>query len=340
MAKFAICKCFYTDNYFIRSIQAHMRYESDEQFKRDYGDIPQRYSVSMDSILSEVKEEKQRRHDFVEGSATRRSQIQNNYVPLRKDIFNLQERFLDERFLSLWRSVCDGNTAALKEYQIEQDKYELYQFPVFKEEFCRFLMEEIANFQKTDLPRLPPNTMNIYGLLLDEIGFTSLFDTLRAKYLTPLAALVYPDWTGTGLDSHRVFTVSYKADAEKGKIQQRDLALHYDNAEVTLNVSLNANTDNTDYEGGEIGFGNVKTGMNSDSGEVTQDAVVEHKFGWGIFHRARQMHKALSIEKGHRSNLILWMRASSIRNRQCPMCWKEPKLINVSQGCYGDGFTN
>ena len=49
------------------------------------------------------------------------------------------------------------------------------------------------------------------------------------------------------------------------------------------------------------------------------------------------MHFAQAIESGQRDNLILWMRSSSVRNIQCPMCEQKPDLV-PSQG-YGDGFT-
>lgn len=169
------------------------------------------------------------------------------------------------------------------------------------------------------------------------MGFTKFFDDLRTRYLNPLARIAFPEWTYEGLDSHRVFTVLYQAQPkdtrDPAQKQQRDLSVHFDNAEVTLNVSLN-----TEYEGGEIHFGNVRTGPTSVLNTGTQDVVIEHKFGWGIFHRGRQLHGALPIEQGWRENLIVWMRSSSIRNEQCPMCWKKPELIPVDEG-YGDGFT-
>ena len=64
----------------------------------------------------------------------------------------------------------------------------------------------------------------------------------------PMAALLYPEWVAaSGLDSHRAFTVSY---AQGGDV---DLAYHYDNAEVTLNVCLGKR-----FTGGELSFGPMK----------------------------------------------------------------------------------
>lgn len=67
----------------------------------------------------------------------------------------------------------------------------------------------------------------------------------------PLAAALYPDWTGvSGLDSQRAFVTSYD-HAQRG--EATELALHFDNAEVTLNVSL---TDT--FQGGELFFSGMR----------------------------------------------------------------------------------
>lgn len=64
---------------------------------------------------------------------------------------------------------------------------------------------------------------------------------------------------------------------------------------------------------------------------------LKHVTGAGILHRGRQMHLAQAVESGERDNLIMWMRSSSVRNIQCPMCERKPDLIPF-QG-FGDGFT-
>ena len=90
---------------------------------------------------------------------------------------------------------------------------------------------------------------------MEEIGFYPNFmDKLRQEYLNHIAKVLYPKWFGeTGLDSQRAFIVSYNTTAEGAdKKATTDLSLHFDNAEVTLNVSL---TD--DFEGGELFFGGL-----------------------------------------------------------------------------------
>ena len=88
--------------------------------------------------------------------------------------------------------------------------------------------------------------VTVIQVLLSELGFDCGFlDKLRENYLQPVASLLYPEWVGpSGLDSHKSFTVSYTLDGD------RDLAYHFDNAEVTLNVCLGRS-----FSGGELSFG-------------------------------------------------------------------------------------
>ena len=67
------------------------------------------------------------------------------------------------------------------------------------------------------------------------------------NYLNPIAKLLYPEWAGADIDSHRTFIVVYQIGKDV------DLSYHYDDAEVTLNVSLGKN-----YEGGELYIGGMK----------------------------------------------------------------------------------
>lgn len=81
--------------------------------------------------------------------------------------------------------------------------------------------------------------------------YQSFMDPLREEYLNPISSLLYPDVLGKGtiLDSQRAFIVSYKV--EDGE-ESTELSLHYDNAEVTLNISLSDG-----FAGGELYFGGL-----------------------------------------------------------------------------------
>ncbi|MEE6504087.1 hypothetical protein FKM82_005061 [Ascaphus truei] len=199
----------------------------------------------------------------------------------------------------------------------------IHRLPIFLPEFCRALVEELENFERSDVPKGRPNTMNNYGVLLNELGFDELFLTpLREKYLQPLASLLFPDWGGGRLDSHRAFVVKYALH------EDLDLGGHYDNAEVTLNVSLGK-----EFTDGNLYFSDMRQ-VPANERRYTE---VEHVFGQGILHRGQQVHGALPITSGERWNLIIWMRASSLRNKLCPMCDREPRLVETLGE--GDGFS-
>lgn len=86
-------------------------------------------------------------------------------------------------------------------------------------------------------------------ILLNELGFDEGFLTpLREQYLTPLARLLFPEQGGGNLDSHKAFVVTYKMD------EDLDLNYHYDNAEVTINVSLGK-----EFCDGVLYFGDMRT---------------------------------------------------------------------------------
>ena len=80
------------------------------------------------------------------------------------------------------------------------------------------------------------------------MGFDEEFMTqFRIDYLMPISQLLFPEWVGQGLDSHRVFVVKYAMN------EDLDLSYHFDNAEVTINVCLGR-----DFSGGELYFGPMK----------------------------------------------------------------------------------
>ena len=66
---------------------------------------------------------------------------------------------------------------------------------------------------------------------------------------------------------------------------------------------------------------------------------VRHRKGVGIFHPGSELHGAMPVT-GSRTNLIIWLRSSAIRNKECPMCGNTPDLEAVDVGdSMGDGFT-
>ena len=165
-------------------------------------------------------------------------------------------------------------------------------------------------------------------VLLNELGFDEgLLTPLREHYLSAVAGHLFPDSGGATLDSHRAFIVSYGSEADL------DLDLHYDNAEVTVNISLD-----DQFQDGELYIGRMHSDLQSmPHSSAPEYCSCQHKLGYGLFHRGQQMHGALPLSAGVRHNLIMWMRSSVTRNHLCPMCQRKPDLVKVSGT--GDGFS-
>ncbi|XP_072299267.1 2-oxoglutarate and iron-dependent oxygenase domain-containing protein 2 isoform X2 [Eucyclogobius newberryi] len=323
------CACFTTDNIFLDEYKVHVRFVSEQQFRHDYERVLRSLGCvteqQFEEVLAKIHQEVDRRKCLGVRSAERVAAIRDTYQPLHPHVYHLKESFFAPRFKHIVE-YCRGTNASeegLLELLEEVPGQQVYRFPVFEKQFCDELLQELEHFEQSAAPKGRPNTMNHYGILLNELGFEPGFITpLRERYLHPITSLLYPDWGGHCLDSHKAFVVKYDMH------EDLDLSYHYDNAEITLNVSLGK-----DFTEGNIYFGNMRQVSLSES----ECVEVEHRVTEGLLHRGQHMHGALPISSGQRWNLIIWMRASQVRNIQCPMCQRKPSLIE-GMG-HADGFT-
>ncbi|KAK1806851.1 hypothetical protein P4O66_005341, partial [Electrophorus voltai] len=254
MQKFCACECYYTDNIFIEEYKLHVRFVSEDQFRKDYQHILRSQGCTtgpqLHTVLEKVQAEVERRKNIAVQSAERRATIKETYKPLHENVYRLQESHLAPEFLEIVKYChMDGaNEKGLLALLTTEAAPRVYRFPVFTKDFCRDLVEELEHFEQSDAPKGRPNTMNNYGVLLDELGLDEgLVGPLREEYLRPLSALLYPDCGGRWLDSHKAFAVKYAVHEDV------ELSYHYDNAEVTLNVSLGK-----DFTGGNLYFGDMR----------------------------------------------------------------------------------
>ncbi|CAG0896403.1 unnamed protein product [Darwinula stevensoni] len=309
--------------------------EGHEAFLEEYGTelnarCPGR---AIEDILAQVEREVTRRKKLLEETPERRSLIRRSYTPLHPHLYSLSEDFLTEEFRRLV-DLCHTHKGERKEVLKEIPRTSLvgqdvYSISVFQKSFCTQFLEEMNHFKSSGLPVERPNSMNNYGVLLGDLGWdVGFLDPLRERYINPVSRLLFPTSGGGSLDSQRGFIVSY--DAAKGDV---DLAYHYDNAEVTLNICLNE-----EFEGGHLYFGATKSDVSSPKSDFKNVFGYEHKLGHGVLHLGSHLHGALPIESGERHNLVIWFRASVVRNQVCPMCHEPPDVVPVVEG-YGDGFT-
>uniref|UniRef100_A0A1A8DV75 2-oxoglutarate and iron-dependent oxygenase domain containing 2 n=1 Tax=Nothobranchius kadleci TaxID=1051664 RepID=A0A1A8DV75_NOTKA len=326
--QFYLCSCFTTDNIFLHDYKLHVRYVSGQQFRRDYQKLLLRLGCVLDQqfedVLKKVSQEVDRRRQLAVTSAERAAAIKRMYQPLHHHVYRLQETYLTSEFKQLveyCRSRNANKEGLLLLLKVAAPR--VYRLPVFEKHFCEELVEELEHFEQSSAPKGRPNTMNHYGIPLNELGFDEGFVTpLREQYLQPITSLLYPDCGGHSLDSHKAFVVKYDMK------EDLDLSYHYDNAEITLNVSLGK-----EFTDGNLYFGDMRQVPISE----TECTEVEHEVTTGLLHRGQHMHGALPVSGGQRWNLVVWMRASQERNRLCPMCNRRPSLVE-GEG-FADGFT-
>nr|XP_016850236.1 PREDICTED: 2-oxoglutarate and iron-dependent oxygenase domain-containing protein 2 [Anolis carolinensis] len=328
---FLSCACFFTDNLFLPRYGLHVRYAGDpEQLRREYGPALRqrgcRTEEEFTAVIQEIEKEVKRRKELSYRSKERKAIISRNYRPKHPELYSLQESFLAPKFLETVK-YCTSKEADLQgllsRVETISDK-RIYRLPVFAKEFCQAFIKELESFEHSEMPKGRPNSMNNYGVLLNELGMDEAFITpFREKYLQPLAALLYPDCGGGHLDSHKAFVVKYALK------EDLDLSSHYDNAEVTLNVSLGK-----EFTDGNLYFAEFREDINP----VPKYIEVEHVLFHGLLHRGGQMHGALPVTSGERWNLIIWMRSSIVRNQLCPMCNRTPELVEADG--FGEGFTS
>lgn len=203
--------------------------------------------------------------------------------------------WLDPAALALLQDVeiadltdTDPSSVALR--SVATEAREIYSFPLLSPQACRMLVEEVEHFQLSGLPARRPNSMNNYGLILNEIGLRASLSRLQAA-IAPLARAVFPA-EGRSLDDHHSFVVSYKPTEDRG------LDMHTDDSDVTLNVCLGSDS----FEASGLTF----CGDMGSADHRLRSYKYAHRLGRAVMHLGRRRHGADDITKGHRLNLIMW----------------------------------
>ena len=166
----------------------------------------------------------------------------------------------------------------------------VYSFELFTEAFCRTFLHEVDNYDASGLPVRRPNSMNMYGLIVNEIGMRDAITELQQEILWPVARLLWP-LQSTQFDAHHSFIVRYKSDEDPG------LDMHTDDSDVTFNACLNSN-----FTGAGLTFC-------GDAGTSRHRKLAfryRHEMGRVVIHLGTKRHGADDIESGERRNLIIW----------------------------------
>ena len=340
------CSCYLTENFYVRSpVEGHFTYTGAAAFEHDNAALLASLTPTMRTeLLANLQKEADRRSQQAPLAAARKARIASEYTPLHPTLWELRDEWLHPDFVALVDGakaagagagaassprrpsssppppprrapLASGGSGRWKPPRSIADG--VYALPVFSRRFCTLLCEELDHFKASGLPCGQPNSMNRFGALLDELGFSPrLIDPLISEYLEPLCSALPPLAAvgGGSLDRHKTFVVAYKLGEDES------LSTHFDNAEVTLNVNLGV-----EFDDGELLFyGHRESAKEAPVAYHSWDAGVGH----AVLHLGQQIHAALPITSGDRRNLVIWMRSSQWRRRAgCPMCGSTDRLI-------------
>ena len=176
--------------------------------------------------------------------------------------------------------------------------------------FSVALDARIAAVTAAGLQLSPPNSMNQYGAILDDLGFGPWVSAVVAAVVEPFAQRFFPEVAECGLDAHHAFIVEYSPETDDR------LSWHVDDAEVTLNLCLG-----DVFEGGDLVFRGRRCARHRDSGWSSEEVTeVAHVTGTAILHAGADRHEALPVTSGYRRNLIIWCQSTCYRERMGNVC--------------------
>lgn len=231
--------------------------------------------------------------------------IQDHYYPLYNHLYTLKDDIFVESFA---KAIHNKTSEAL--YQILKEEHSgIYSFDLLKPEFCSQLLEEIFWFEswcaQKQIRMHPPNSMNNYGAILDDFGFTPFLNRLLAEYITPLSTLLFKDVGGDSLDEHHGFIVEYAMGKDTS------LGFHTDDSEVTLNVCLGR-----EFTDGTLYYRGLRCHLCQETPTLQGEYFeINHRVGRAMLNRGQHRHGADDITSGERYNLILWCKSSKYRRQ-------------------------
>ena len=221
------------------------------------------------------------------------------YRPLRKHpaLFDASAgwtQWLDPSLMSALAELqATGNTTRLLSLlRVEASGHsQAYSLPFVSEAFCDLFLEELDHYHTTGLPISRPNSMNNYGIIVNDIGMKPVLTWLQRTVLHPLAELLYPAQARGGFTDHHSFMVQYRSDQDQG------LDMHTDDSDVTVNICLGRN-----FTGATL----TVCGDNHMPDHRQYHATYHHVRGRALIHLGSRRHGADDILAGERNNLIVW----------------------------------
>lgn len=230
------------------------------------------------------------------GTCSRRAAMEQpevRYRPLHRELFGTRFRrdWLAEPFASAYeeRSAA-ARRVAIKSLLRTEVEGRVWSFEMVKPEFCSMFLDELLHYEASGNPIARPNSMNNYGVIVNQIGMKDLIDDLQLRYVQPLASMLFPT-EGEQFTGHHSFMVQYKQGEDLG------LDMHHDDSDVTLNVCLGK-----DFTGATLSF----CGGFGLADHRKHVHTYKHEKGRAIIHLGSHRHGADDIATGERYSLIVW----------------------------------
>ncbi|CAJ1426150.1 unnamed protein product [Effrenium voratum] len=247
-------------------------------------------------------------------SNRQRCEVVAQYSHLRKhrNLFELDAYSAETLHPEFWKAFSE-NTAEAWSAIMTSEASEVYSFPLFNRDFCAAFIEEMDSFHGSGLPARRPNSMNNYGIVVNEIGMEPALDQLVHTFLQPVAQHLFRG-VGSHVDRHHTFVVRYKVGEDLG------LDMHTDDSDVTFNVCLGK-----DFKGAGLQF----CGNQGAPDHRHASLCYQHQLGRCVVHRGHRRHGADDITEGERLNLILWTRNIEYRRSRY---WSRHNLQSRSTG--------
>jgi len=259
------------------------------------------------------------------------------YEPLHPEFFEavFRHEWLSEPFAAALR---DGSEAALRSVLCHEVPDRVVSFEMFRPSFCEALVEELLHYEACGMPVTRPNSMNAYGVIVNEIGMRPLIDDLQLRHLLPLTRLLFPE-EGGGFTKHHSFMVTHHepnpnpdpdpADPDPNPDPDPNSNLNPSHAFVPTDIVLSTPTPQVRYKQGE----DLGLDMHHDDSDVTLNVCLgrqftgatlsfcggfgatdhrkhthtyHHRVGRAVLHLGTHRHGADDIVSGERYNLIVW----------------------------------
>jgi len=269
------------------------------------------HSLSRSLFVSGIKQKQQTqaRNKVVPTSTI----TERRYGPFRRhpELFQdtFQKEWLHDDFLQISRAFEEGASEDQDPDTIHPDLLNkemdgVYSLNVFNADFIRMFNNELRNFYRVSeaykIPVRRPNSMNNYGVVVNEIGMRNILSSFQQTYLWPVARRLFPI-QASQIDDHHSFLVRYNADEDLG------LDMHKDDSDVTFNVCLGEEG----FTGGKLTF----CGMFGAPNHRQFVHTYQHQIGRAVLHLGSRRHGADDIESGNRTNLIIWNHNWEYRSR-------------------------